>query len=315
MANPVPLPQSSDSSGLADSQWISDTRNALRDYPRWAGMTWTADGVNGALGPNSFPFVVPRPPIWDGGTGPTVFNATTSTTYTVITSGTPTSGQVFMNFNTGEVYFSSPPTSGNSIQVAYQTVRWPDQMIENSLYAGLRAMFPTVGKTYVDDSIGIQVLVWDYALPVWAQDPRSRVLKVEVRDPNISVEPWRPFDNWEMVGVGTIHLPGSQSISPVGHIRITGWGPYLTLGDLEPQMYELPIWYALSKLLPNEESKRIRQDTMVPLTQDGGQQPGLLTQTGDYYNQRFESELARLAKPMGPGWYRPMRTVYQRLHA
>jgi hypothetical protein len=169
-----------------------------------------------------------------------------------------------------------------------------------------------VGKVYMDTSIQINVLQWDYALPIWAQSPHAQISKVEYQDPYITVEPWRPLEPWYRVGYTQIHIPQSQRMSPMGRLRITGWGPYLSLGDLEPDLYHLPIWYALSVLLPKQESKRIRETQMVPLAQEGGQQPGLLTQTGDYYARRFDEELKQKSRSFGPpGSYRPIQTVYQ----
>jgi len=310
MPTPVPPAIASDSTGLGDVQWVTDVRDGLRDYPKYSGTTWTADGTNGVLGPNSTPFVAPHAPLND--LSVRVFDATSSTTYTVITSGTPTSTQVLVNLDTGEFTWNTAPAASHAIQITYQYCKWRDLSIETALYAGLRAMFPHVGKTYQDISIPIQVNVWDYTLPIWAQDPRSRIIKVEYQDPYIVIEPWKPLQNWEMNGVGSIHLPRAQSLSPTARLRLTGWGPYLTLGDLEPQLYHLPIWYALSVLLPKLESFRLRQDTMIPIAQEGGQAPGLLTQTGDYYAKRFEIELQRLARVMGPGWSIPMRSTYDR---
>lgn len=307
---PIPTPVAADATGLADGQWVTDVRDALKDYPKQDAMAWSADGVNGVVGANAMPLNIPKAPVNDGSV--IVRDNTASVNYTVITSGSPGSGQVLVNLDTGELTFNAPPAANDVIQVSYQFCQWRDASIGNALYAGLRAMFPTVGRTYVDTSIAIQTLQWDYALPEWAQDPRAKVLKVEIEDPFIGIEPFRPLQNWEMVGIGTIHLPESQRYSPIAHLRVTGWGPYLKLGDLEPQLYHLPIWYALSVLLPKRESYRIRQDTMVPLTQEGGQQPGILTQTGDYYSKRFEIELQRLGRVMGPGWSIPIRSTRDR---
>lgn len=257
------------------------------------------------------PLTVSKAPINSGSL--LVRDNTAGTDYTVVTSGSPSATQVLVNYDTGEIQWLTAPTTGHAIQISYQAVRWTDDSITAALYAGLRAMFPRVGKTYVDTSVSIAVDTWDYTLPVWAQDPRSRVVKVECADPYISIEPFRPLDNWERVGLTQLHIPRSQAYSPIARLRITGWGPYLQLGDLEPQLYELPKWYALGVLLPHQETKRIREDTMVPLTQEGGQAPGLLVQTGDYFARRFEQELDRLARSPGPGLALPIRTVYDRI--
>lgn len=310
MPTPIPNPVATDTTGIGDAQWITDVRDGLRDYPVYYADTWTADGTNGVVGPSALPIKTSQKPINDGSLQ--VRDNTAGTNYSVITSGTPSSSQVLVNYDTGEIQFAAAPASSHAIQMSYQMVRWRDYSIETALYAGLRAMFPRVGRVYVDTSIGIQVNVWDYTLPIWAGDPRSQILKIEIADPFIPTEPFLPLKGgFSRVGLNQIHIPRSQSYSPVARLRITGWGPYLALGDLEPQLYHLPIWYALSVLLPKQEAKRIREDTMVPLTQEGGQQPGLLTQTGDYYAKRFEQELDRLARNAGPGKSIYVGTTYE----
>lgn len=309
MPSPVPPPVAADSTGLPDSQWILSLRDALEDYPEYTIETWTADGTNGVVGANAAPVKTAKRPINDGSL--TVRDNTAGTNFTVITTGTPSATQVLVNLNTGELTFNTAPVAGHAMQWTYQAVKWRDQKIEDALYAGLRAMFPRVGKVYTDTSTNIQVNVWDYILPIWAQDPRSRVYNIKVRDPGITVEPYRELRGWTRIDLRTLHIPRSQWYSPTANLQLVGWGPYLSLGDLEPQLYELPRWYALSVLLPWKESFRLRQDTMVPLTQEGGQQPTLLTQTGEYYAQRFERELERLAKLPGPGWNVRIQTVYE----
>ncbi len=311
---PVPNPTASADTGLPDSAWVSEVRDGLRDYPKSTPDTWTADGTNGVNAPGAVPISLSKPPIYGSATAntPLVRDNTAAQNYTVIDSGTPTGFQVLVNYDTGELTFATAPTSTHAMQFQYQTVKWRDASIVSALYAGLRAMFPTVGKTNVDTSVQIQTNQWDYTLPIWMQDPHSRIVKVEVADPFIPTEPFRPLDNWERAGLTQIHLPQAQRYSPVARLRITGWGPYLTLGDLEPKLFQLPIWYALGTLLPKQEAKRIREDTMVPLTQSGGQQPGLNVQTGDYYARRFEIELDRLKRVMGPGYAVGIRSVYSR---
>jgi hypothetical protein len=310
MTAPVPAPVAADSTGLPDSQWITSVRDGLEDYQEYKLDSWTADGTNGVVGANAAPVKTTLRPINDGSL--TVRDNTAAVNYSVITSGIPTSTQVLANLNTGELTFASAPAASHVIQMSYQPVKWRDQKILDALYAGLRAMFPRVGKTYTDTSINIQVNVYDYTLPLWAQDPRSRIYNVEVRDPGILIEPYREIRRgWKRVNLTTIRLFASQSYSPIANLWVNGWGPYLTLGDLEPQLYDLPVWYALSVLLPKKESFRLRQDTAVPLTQEGGQAPTLLTQTGEYYAQRFERELERLERLPGPSWNIRVLTTYQ----
>jgi hypothetical protein len=311
MPSPIPAPAISDSTGLPDSQWISDTRDALQDYPEYQLESWTADGVNGTVGSGAVPLKSAKRPMNDGSL--TMRDNTSTTNYTVITTGAPAAGQVLVNYDTGEMRFNPVPANNDVVQWTYQSVKWRDGSIMTGLYAGMRAMFPMIGKIQTDTSIPIQVNVWDYTLPTWAQDPRSRIMRVEVADPYIPTEPFRPVKGtWERVDLTTLHIPRSQSYSPTARLRVVGWGPYVQLGDLEPQLYHLPIWYCLSTLLPKKEAFRLRQDTAVPVSQEGGQQPTLMTQTGDYYLQRFNEELKRLSKVPTPGGNSTIRTYRDR---
>jgi hypothetical protein len=313
----VPNPVAADSTGLPDSSWIGKVRDALEDYPRWLLEQWTADGVNGVSTFGAAPLGVQFPKVngssVSGDNTPLVEDSTASIAYTVIDSGTPSGTQVLVNYDTGELTWASPPTNAHVIQYSYQTCKWRDQSILDALGDGLRDMFPTVGKTYTDISIQIQVNVWDYQLPAWFNDPRSRIISIEVADPYIPTEPFKVAPpGEERVGLGTLHLPWAQNYSPTARLRIVGWGPYLKLGDLEPQLYNLPIYKALGVLLSKRETKRIREDTLVPVAQLGAAQPTLHMQTGDYWERRFQAALANLARLPGPTSRRPWASMRQR---
>lgn len=313
---PTPNRLPSDSTGLPDSQWIADVREALQDFPVPANGSWTADGVGGLFGVASAPLTLDRGPVYDGWNGTNnaistyvaVEDTTAVTTYTVITSGTPTSSEVLLDVNARTLTFLAAPTTGNVIKTGWYTCKFTNNAILTALYAGLSVMFPSVGKTYVDTSIQIQVNTWDYQLPAWASAPDAIVTAVEVQDPfvaatGVTVQPWidvGPYGWYRSNGFQSIHIPAAQRWSPAARLRITGWGGYQSLGDLEPDLYHLPIWYALSVLLPKRESFRIRQDTLVPMAGEGAQQPGLQVQTGDYYAKRFDAELRQKTRAYGP---------------
>lgn len=284
MPNPIPNPVAADSTGEPDSQWITDVRDALDDFPTPANDTWTADGVGGVFGAGSAPFTLSKGKVYDGSptsTWVSVNDSTAPQAYTVITSGTPTGTQVLLNYDSRTLVFPSAPTTGHAMQFGYYVVKWRDYSISTALYAGLRQMFPSVGRVYQDTSIQVAVDTWDYPLPSWAQSPDAQISMVEVQDPYTTVEPWRELHPWRRNGTEQLHVPQAGRYSPAARLRVTGWGPFLTLADLPPDLYHLPIWYALSVLLPKKEAKRIREDTSVPLTQEGGQAPGLQVQTGD----------------------------------
>jgi hypothetical protein len=313
----VPNPVAADSTGLAESSWIGKVRDALEDFPRWLLEQWGADGVGGVNTAGAAPLGVQFPKIngssVTGDNTPLVQDNATPVTV-VDYPTTPGAGQVQVNYDTGELLFNAAPVLGHTITVSYQTCKWRDQSILDGLMDGLREMFPVCGKTYVDTSIQVQVNVWDYQLPAWFNDPRSKIIAIEVADPYIPTEPFRPAPPGEdRVGLGLLHLPWSQRFSPTAKLRITGWGPYLRLGDLEPQLYNLPVYYALSTLLPKRETKRIREDTLVPVAQLGAAQPTLHMQTGDYWKRRFDAALANLARLPGPTNRRPWASMRQRL--
>lgn len=311
---PVPAPVATDSTGLGDGSWINDARDGLRDYPQYTMFSWTADGTNGVVGAGANPLKVPPPIFADGSNTGTVnvFDQAGSVTYTPIYTGTPTGTQVLINQNAGELTFATAPANSHVIQVSYQTVKWTDTSILRTLYDGLRAIFPSVGKMYVDTTISIKVNVWDYTLPVWAQSAGAKLTRIEVADPFIPTEPFVPWAGAiRRIGYNTLHLPSSQRFSPVARLRVEGWGPFLTLGDLPPELYELPLLYTWGRLMPKQDTYRLREDTMVPLTQEGGQAPGLLTSSGQTFMDEFYRLMGILARSYGPpGAQMPIVTTY-----
>jgi hypothetical protein len=314
----IPNPTASDSTGLPESTWIAKVRDSLQDYPRWLLEGFTGDGVNGVNTASGAPFGVQFPKINGSSAAsdntPLVLDTTAAQSYAVVDFPTvPTGFQVQVNYDTGEFVFPTPPVNGHTFQISYQTCKWRDQSILDALTEGLHTLFPTVGKTYVDTSIQIKVNQWDYQLPAWFNDPRSLIIQIEVNDLNIPTEPFKiapPGE--ERIGLGMLHMPWAQRFGPTAILRITAWGPYLRLGDLEPQLFHLPTWAALGSLLPKMEAKRIREDTLVPAAQIGAAQPTLHLQTGDYWERRFQAALAQLARLPGPTSRRPWASMRQR---
>jgi len=300
--------------GLQDANWIADVRDALRDYPQLTGASRTGDSVNGVVGAGGGPFIMPQKPLYDGGVAPYVPACTVNgVAQTLSATYPPATGQFYVNYNTGEWFF---PTAPGTVPIvfSYPFVHWSDQAILTALYAGLRMMFPKVGKTYVDNTIQIQVNVWDYTLPSYFSDPRSAIVAISVIDPDIPTEPYRPLTAWKRVGLDKISIPHSQRYSPVARLRISGWGPYLNLGDLEPQLYHLPVWYACSTLLAKQEAVRDREDTTVPVTQEGGTAPMMMLNTAKDFERRFNEALTLLSRTYGPGFKKRGVTSYDLNH-
>lgn len=295
-ATPVPLPFAAEGTGLNDAQWITDCRDALKDWPMYTNESGTGNGVSGAVSAGSTPWRVTRPPINDGSLSVTVAGGA----QTVIETGTPTGTQVLVNYDTGELTFGTVPASSAAIAIGYQLCTWRDRTILTALMAGLREMFPRVGKLHSDQSNLVQVNTWEYQLPGWAMDPRSQILRLQVRDPDVPTQDWKDIWKYERVGLGTIRIPSAQRYSTAARMRVQGWGPYLELGDLEPQLYHLPIWFAAGTLLLKKASLQARSDSM-PAVEQGAQRVTDMASLGQLYLQRFDSAMQEMQKAPGPG--------------
>jgi hypothetical protein len=259
--NPVPNPVYAAETGLDSSYWINSIRDRIGDRPFWQREQMSGDGTNGVIAAGAVPFRVSSPPIYDeASTPPTSLKVSVGgVAYTVVTTGTPTSGQVLVDFNSGELTFPAAPASGtNNILVSYQKVAFTDAMVLDAVYAGLRAMWPKVGKVYADSEATINVNTWDYDVPAWAQEPHSEIFGVEIQENGIPTNPFVPIDTWDRVGPTKLQIPQSQYHAISSKIRISGVGPYARLGDLEPSLYNLPIFYACGVLAGQLELRRAR---------------------------------------------------------
>ncbi|MFI4977541.1 MAG: hypothetical protein ACHQC8_02520 [Solirubrobacterales bacterium] len=282
--------------GQSDDTFISIVREKGGDVPKFRNDTIIADGKSGATGAGGLPYQTSNNPVHDDGS----FAIRASGTPLTLTSTFPPTGtNVYVNYATGEIFFGTVPVSTVPLSWDYKWVKWRDQEIKDALITGLRALWPSMGKVYKDETINLAPLQWDYPLPAAAQDPWARVIKLRYRTPNISVLPFEDLDEWERIGYDTLHLPHGPDYFP-GTLQLSYWGPCQRLADVPVNAMWLPIWYALSTLLPWQETKRIKDDRAVAQNQEGGQAPLLLTQTGEYYYQRFTQELAQM-KQVPPG--------------
>jgi hypothetical protein len=280
--------------GLPADSWIAAVRRRLQAYSKWRNDTKTADGVQGAVGAGGLPYQMATPPVMDG----SVTVRVNGSAQTIVATYPPGSGVVFVNLDTGEIFFGTVPPLNANLSWDYQYTPWRDQDILDALMAGVRDMWTTwdVGKVYTDETIVIQNLQWEYLLPQAAQDLNSRILRLEYITPYIpQVLPFQEVRGWKRIGVERLFIPRVQAWFP-GNLRLTYYGPSLRLGDVPPQHYWPLVWYALSALLPWKESQRIRDDRAPNQINENAQQPGLLTQTGDYYYQRYEQVMVNLQR-------------------
>lgn len=287
-----------ESTGLADSVWIADVRDKLRDYLFRVNESKAADGSSGVNTSTSMPYRVSRPPINDGSLICTV-NAVAQA---VIESGAPGANQVLVNYDTGELTFSAAPPATQPIAVQYQPVRWRDQTILNALYAGMRRIsLVKSGRQFVDTQIVIQIMKWEYDLPPAFASPRARILGVEVRDPDIPTEDWREVRRYEQVEPTVLRIPNAMDYSPgQARIRVTGWGPYARLADMEPELYEVPLWYALAVLNLNEAARMARTGNSQPRDSEGQKGENDFAAQGKLNMDLFKDALEDLKRAPGP---------------
>lgn len=307
-----PGPQIGAETGLDESQWITEVRDAMHDYPLATIETTQADGSSGAGTASSLPYRVTRPPILDGSVLASVNNAaqTVLEADKVAAGFTPAAGQVLVNLDTGELSFGTVPPANQTVTVKYTPVYWRDRTILTALADGLRRLPAKVGKTGIDETVRPQINVWDYPLPSWSADPRSLVLNLEVKEVDSPVVDYDPVRRWERVGTTILRIPTSQFYSPAGRFRITYWAPYFRLGDMEPTLFHLPITYAAGMLLLKRAAVLTRADSM-PAAQDGAQSAStraqVMTDLGKALLAEYKEARQELARVPGPG--RRMRIV------
>jgi hypothetical protein len=211
-------------------------------------------------------------------------------------------GTVFVDFDTGTLIFGTPPPVGvNNIQATKTKVLYRNSMLLASLLAGLRATFPFLWTPQTDSSIVLQTLVWDYPLPPVFNDPRVKLFGIYLRPIPAASERYRPLPGAYRRGLTTLTIPSSQWFPPGSSVQIEYNAPYASLSELEPQAFNLPIWYALGQIMAVREPKRLITDSQA--TAAGGQSPppGSFQNAGTFFMRQFEAELKRMQKPLPMG--------------
>jgi hypothetical protein len=186
-------------------------------------------------------------------------------------------------------------TGTNNITFTHYRVRWRDSKILAALGAGLRLIFPRIGQTYTT-VFQTATNIWEYSLPPDFNDPRTRITSVELQEVPYMTERYHPITTWRRVGLNSIKLSDGGDLPPGTNIRVTYWGPYRSLSDLEDQLQWLPVLYAKYKLLSDKEALRARGD-IAAITQDAGaNQPGTQMTVALAYLQEFNDALLQLKR-------------------
>lgn len=279
--------------GTGDRTFTWRLRQLLRDIPRQANEQASGDGAT------TF-FQMQRVPIYDDqNTVITVGGTPVPITRSLDSLG-PTN--VYVDFDNGGIWFFqgfAPPAASNNIQIQKTQVRWTDGVMLASLNGGLRQMFPKFYKWAVDTSITLQVNQWDYTLPNPFWDPRVRILSVSIQEVPSSVNRPVPISGFTQRGLNVIDIPTSQRYTPGATVWIEYTAPYRSLSELEPQVYDLPLWYAAAQLLGFNEAKRTQVDTQSPAAEASANPPQYQQNAGSWFMNQFNLMMARSAmRPM-----------------
>lgn len=212
--------------------------------------------------------------------------------------------------DTGEVFFPLAPATG-TINVTYQTARYSDQQMLDALYEGLGMLYPEVWSYQQFDTTSVQPspVQYEYVLPASYGDPKVTITQVEVRPPSAFVIFTR-IGGWRLVADPVSPTLVFAKPPPAGgQVRITYTTPYAQLADvpalsatgqLSPPA-NLPVYYAVARLLADAEVMRSRSDDLPALTaENAGAEKGGNLQTAAYWMQRFDRELGKISigRPM-----------------
>lgn len=285
------MPGQPSSAGVADLEFINQLRSDLRDWPIFYQERVVPDGA-------MLVYRMQNIPHYDGdayGAQPSLFSITNAgALQTLVTSYDQLSGagQVFVEADTGLMYWNVAPTNPGPLIVNHRKTNWTNKAMRFALYSGLRAIFPKVFQVRADVTFPLSTLQWEYPLPAIFSDPRVRVMNVEVQEIPSTMERYREIQSWKRVGLQTLHIPVSQSFTPGSTVRVTYRGPVASLSDLDAQSQELPILYAKWLLLSNREAPRARQDS-ITATQgvEGVNPPGASMNVGLQFKQAFNQLL------------------------
>jgi hypothetical protein len=218
------------------------------------------------------------------GTAPT-------TTYTNPPSGA-SAGMVPMLVvsDTGELQFPLAPPTG-TVAVRYQTARFSDQQVIDGLYEGLDMLWPEIWTPAPVDTTSVlpSPIQWEYALPVATYgDPRTVIMEVETQPPSAFVIFTR-LSNWRFLNDSATPTLIFAKPPPVGGtVRITYTTPYTTLAQVPQMAAMLPVYYAVARLMSDQEVMRSRADDLPALTaENAGSEKGGSMQTAAWWLQNM----------------------------
>ena len=223
-----------------------------------------------------------------------------SATYTNPPSGaTSATVPMLITSDTGELQFPLAPPTG-TVAVRYQTSRFSDQQVTDALYEGLDMLWPEIWTPQPVDTTSVlpSPIQWEYALPVGTYgDPRTVIMEVETMPPSAFVIFTR-LSNWRFLNDSTTPTLIFAKPPPVGGtVRITYATPYATLSQVPQIAAMLPVYYAVARLMSDQEVMRSRADDLPALTaENAGAEKGGSIQTASWWMQSmFAPALQKLS--------------------
>lgn len=250
-----------------------------------------AGGINVYIGPSSALPYDPPAASWGfalfiagGAAGP----------YQVVLPGSGVS-PVFMNSETGEVVFGSPPKTG-TLAASYQGSRFSDDQITDALYEGLNNLWPEIWNPAVNTTqIQLSPTQFEYGLQSLFADQRAIILEIEYSPPSgfiryYRTSLWRTTEDIVNPTLIFTELPPISSI-----VRITYCTTFANLGATPTQVQHLPVYYACARLLADQETMRSRADDLPALTGEAANPPGTSLAAAAYWLQRFQEQLPKFA--------------------
>lgn len=284
--------------GLTDQQFIAKVRRILRDVGSYQPDKFPADGTTGALTAGSKPFKLTQPPVMPG----TLLISTAAppvggwvVDYDVV-GDIPIAGHVNVITDTGELVFPtlSVPAAG-TVAVTYKHWRYSDNQVTDALLEGLNMLWPELWNPVTNTTqVAISPTQFEYPLQSLFADQRAIILEVEYSPPSgfiryYRTSLWRQLEDIANPTLIFSELPPISSI-----IRITYCTSFPSLAAVIPQAQHLPVYYAVARLLADQETMRSRADD-VPAQSPGEYvaPAGTALSTAAYWLERFTEQLGK----------------------
>lgn len=281
---------------LPDATFIGKVRRILRDQGVWVPDKFPTDGITGVLTAGAKPFKLTRPPVMLGTVVLTAPGGAYIVDYDDSPSDTPAAGHVNIISDTGEVVFNTPPAAG-TLAVTYKSSRFADQQVLDALREGMNLLWPEIWNPKTNTTqIGLSPTQFEYPLQTLFQNQRAVILDIEYAPPSGFVRYYRTSLWRQLEDIFNPTLIFSDLPPASSTVRITYTQPFQSLSEVPVECQHLPIYFAVAKLLMDQEVMRTRADDIQQLAPgENASQPGASLSTAAYWMDRFAQDLKKLA--------------------